>query len=254
MPQQGYRQPGQSEHSRAQGPTSAVNTSQGERLFSMMGGAGFIGAGLVRRGWLGVGLAAIGADLVFRGASGHSLLYRLTGKNRAVVSQSAAVSVPHGAGVRVERTVTINRPPEEVYAFWRDFSNLPVFMENVESVTIHDETHSHWAVKGPAGVTLEWEAAIVSDEPHARIAWRTLANADVDHAGTVHFRPAPGDRGTEVHVVLEYVPIAGAVGSLVAKLFRREPDQQIASDLHHLKQILEAGEIATVDGQPSGRS
>ncbi len=239
---------------RTRRPTSAINTSANERLWSVAGGAVLTGFGLIRRGWLGLGASLLGLDLIYRGATGFSLLYRLLGTNRALVSKTAAASVPHGHGLRVEEGITVSRPIEEVYEFWRDFANLPRFMENVESVVVQDGTRSHWVVKGPAGVTVEWDAEIVNDVPNARIAWRTVESSKVNHAGTVHFTPAPGARGTEIHVELEYAPIAGAVGAAVANLFRRAPKQQISDDLRRLKSWLEAGEILTTEGQPSGRA
>jgi uncharacterized membrane protein len=145
--------------------------------------------------------------------------------------------------LRVERTITVDRPPEEVYRFWRDFQNLPRFMAHVQSVQVHDERRSRWRVKGPAGVIVEWDAEVTQDRPGELLAWRSVGDADVANAGTVRFVPAPGGRGTEVHVELRYDPPAGRIGSKIAKLFGREPGQQAASDLRRFKQVMEVGEV-----------
>src|SRR5205814_3086482 len=135
----------------------------------------------------------------------------------------------------------------ELYGFWKNFENLPRFMRHLERVQKIDEQRSHWVAKGPAGYSVEWDAEIINDEPGQVIAWRSLAGASVDNAGSVRFVPAPGGRGTEVRVVIDYIPPAGVVGWAVAKLFGREPKQEIAEDLRRFKQKMEMGEVATVE-------
>ena len=148
--------------------------------------------------------------------------------------------------IYVHRTITINRTPDEVYAFWRDFENLPRFMAHLESVRILDDRRSHWITRGP-GLKMdrvEWDAEITEDRPGEYIAWRSLADARVPNSGVVQFARAPGDRGTEVHVELRYFPPGGRFGKAVAKLFGEEPGQQIEGDLRRFKQVLETGEVA----------
>lgn len=147
----------------------------------------------------------------------------------------------------VTRSITINRPPEEVYEFWRQLENLPRFMRHLESVTVIDEQRSHWKAKGPGGKTFEWDAVITEDRPNELIAWRSDDSADVRNEGTVRFRPAPGGRGTEVSVDLSYDPPGGKVGVAVAKVLRREPSEQVPDDLRRLKQVLEVGEVVVSD-------
>jgi uncharacterized membrane protein len=154
--------------------------------------------------------------------------------------------------VRVRKTITVNRPPSDVYGFWRDVQNLPRFMRHLESVQAMGPRRSHWVARAPAGTTVEWDAEITDDEPHEVIAWRSLDDADVPNSGRVRFRPARGGRATEVTVELEYQPPAGAVGALVAKLFGEEPSQQIQEDLRRFKRIMETGELPRTDGQPAG--
>jgi uncharacterized membrane protein len=155
--------------------------------------------------------------------------------------------------IQVERSLTINRSPDECYRFWRDFENFPRFMQHLESVVALSDTRSHWIATGPAGTRVEWDAEIVADEPGRLLAWSSSEGADIDHAGIVRFEEAPGGRGTIVHVEMRYSPPGGTAGALIAKLFGEEPEQQIADDLRHFKQLLETGEIPTTVGQPSGR-
>jgi uncharacterized membrane protein len=149
--------------------------------------------------------------------------------------------------IQTKRSITIGRPVQEVYAYWRDFENLPRFMRHLEVVRVIDDRRSHWVAKAPAGKTVEWDAEITADEPNELIAWRSVEGSDVHNAGTVRFAPAPGGRGTELRVELEYDPPFGKLGSKVAMLFREEPGQQVQDDLRHLKQVMEIGEIVLSD-------
>jgi len=152
-----------------------------------------------------------------------------------------------GAGIEVTESITIGRPPEEVYRFWRALEHLPEFMEHLESVQVLDERRSRWRARAPGGSSVEWDAEIVEDRPNELIAWRSAGEADVSNTGRVRFVPAPGGRGTEVHVELRYDPPGGRMGSLVAKLFGEEPSQQVKSDLRRLKQVIETGEVVRSD-------
>ena len=149
------------------------------------------------------------------------------------------------AGHAAVRAVTIGKPREEVYAFFRRFSNLGRFMENIERVEEADATTSHWVVKAPAGRTVAWDAVVTADEPGRLIAWETAPGADVKNHGRVEFRDAPGGRGVELHAAIVYEPPGGALGKIVAELFQMEPGQQAHRDLRRLKMLLETGEIAT---------
>jgi len=155
-------------------------------------------------------------------------------------------------GMRVTKVITVNRPPDEVYAFWHDFQNLPTFMDHLESVQITGDRRSHWKAKGPAGTTVEWDAEITEDRPNERIAWRSVGGT-IDTSGSVRFVPAPGGRGTEVRVEMEYTPPAGALGAAVAKLFGEEPNQQVQADLRAFKQVMETGEVVRSDASIHAR-
>lgn len=141
-------------------------------------------------------------------------------------------------------TVTINRSQHELYDFWRELSNLPAFMDNIETITRIDDRRSRWRVKAPAGRTVEWISVITEDLPGRSISWQSAEDADIDNSGKIEFIDA-GRRGTVVRAVISYDPPAGLAGKLVAKLFQREPRLQARRDLRRFKQLLETGEIST---------
>jgi uncharacterized membrane protein len=153
-------------------------------------------------------------------------------------------NAPHENAL-IGRSATINRPREELYAFWRDFANLPRFMHDVRRVTILGPMRSHWIIEAPGDRTMEWDAEITHDEPGRSIAWRSLEGASVRNAGRVDFIDSPDARGTVVRVTLTYDPPAGAVGRMMAKLFQKEPKIQARRDLRRFKQLMETGEVAT---------
>lgn len=152
----------------------------------------------------------------------------------------------------IGRSVTINRPREEIYAFWRDFSNLALVMENIERIETLDATRSHWVVTAPAGKVVEWEAVVTDDQPGRLIAWQSVEGADVRSSGRVEFFDAAPKRGTIVRATFAYDPPAGVIGEWIARLFQREPNVQTRRDLRRLKQFLETGEVTSSAG-PSGR-
>ncbi len=149
----------------------------------------------------------------------------------------------------VGRTVTINRPRAELFAFWRDFGNLPRFMQNVESVRPYGRTRSHWVVAAPAGRTVEWDSEIVEEVQDQYISWASVEPAGVRNSGTVEFRDSPSKRGTLVSVTFAYDPPAGLVGKAVATLFGKNPKLQAQQDLRRFKQLMETGEVSTAKPQ-----
>jgi uncharacterized membrane protein len=166
------------------------------------------------------------------------------GRSRDDVTSRAA-TVNARKAVKVERTVTIEADRQTLYAFWRDFGNLPRFMEHLVSVRVDSPARSHWVAKAPAGKTVEWDAEIVNEIDGSLIAWKSVAGTEVPNAGSVHFTDAPGGRGTIVKVVMDVEPPAGKLGVLVAKLFGEDPDREVREDLRKFKQLMETGEIAT---------
>lgn len=196
-------------------------------------------------------MAAAGGALLNRGASGHSAVYQRLGVSTARGRESH-LGLPGVHPVEVERAVTIDRPREELYQFWRDVQNLPRVMTHLQSVTPLDNDRSHWVARSPLGGTVEWDAVITDDRPNERIAWRSADDSEIANSGSVHFTPAPGNRGTEVKVHLVYDAPAGRPGAMLAKLTGESADQQVREDLRHFKQVMEAGEIPTTEGQPRG--
>ena len=225
--------------------SSETNVGFPERWISSLAGGALIGVGLSRRSLRGIFLAIGGASLVCRGITGRSALYRTLGINTANQGKSAVASVGHGQGIKVEKTVVVDRSSEELFRFWRNLENLPRFMNHLESVTQVDDRRSHWVAKAPAGTTVEWDAEIYNEKKNKLIAWRSLENSDINHAGSVRFEEGPGGHGTEVKVVINYQAPAGRLGTAIAKLFGEEPERQLEDDLPRFKQLMEAGEIAT---------
>ena len=229
------------------------NVAEPERWLSVVAGSALAAYGLKRRNIAGLVLGGLGGALVWRGATGHCPIYEAVGISTAGEHQGQQVSVPYGKGVRVEKSVTINASPEQLYTFWRNFENLPRFMDHLQSVKVTGPNRSHWVTKGPAHVNAEWDAEIINEVPNELIGWRSVEGSRVDNAGSVHFTKASGARGTEVKVVLRYDPPAGKFGALLSKLFGEDPAHQVQEDLRRLKQLVETGELATIENQPSGR-
>jgi uncharacterized membrane protein len=225
-----------------------VNVGRVERGISLASGLALLAYTVTRRPRLSLPLGLDAGYMIYRGSTGHCVFYQMLGINRAEMNGHE--------GIRVERAVTVNLPREELYQIWRDFENLPRFMEHLELVQVDasDSGRSHWVAKGPLDRRVEWDAEVIEERENELLVWKSLPGSMVESMGRVEFAAAPGGRGTVVHVSMEYNPPAGSLGAAFAKLFGREPGHQIKEDLRHFKQIMEAGEIPTVEGQPSGRS
>ncbi len=222
-----------------QKPSESSSVSDAERWGTLIGGGALVLMGLRQGSLRGALTALAGGGLIYRGMTAQTGIQDTLGMNQSI---------------KVEKTVTIlNKSPEELYRFWRNFENLPHFMKHLKHVSVINDTRSHWISSAPMGGSVEWDAEIIKDEPNRLIAWASVEGADIDNSGFVRFQPAPQGRGTEVKVVIEYNPPGGAVGDAIAKLFGEEPKQQIGDELRRFKMLMEAGEIATVEGQPSGR-
>lgn len=208
----------------------------------------------------------VGGDLMDIGLLTRALLARDADRRRVAAALLAVVGItavdvvsglvlfseskPRGTattnadGIRtIRRAVTVRVPRREAYEAWRDFANLPRFMNHLEAVQVIDERRSHWVAKAPGGRRVEWDAEIGQDQPGELIAWRSVGGSQIANSGRVRFIDAPGDRGTEVHVELEYAPPLGAIGATFAQLLGEEPAQQASDDLRRFKQIVETGRV-----------
>jgi uncharacterized membrane protein len=183
------------------------------------------------------GAVAVGAALLYREFSTRGDTRRRLGGSR---------------GIHVEESVTINLPIAEVYRFWRNFENLPRFMKHLESVSVREAGLTHWVATGPAGMRVEWDARIINEIDNRLIAWQSIEGSMIATAGSVNFDET--GHGTRVRVHFQYSPPAGRLGAAVAYIFGEEPRLQVHEDLRRFKQLLETGEIPTVEGQTSGRS
>jgi uncharacterized membrane protein len=218
-----------------------VNVGRRERWISAVAAAAVTAYALRRRR---AAILPLAGALLSRAVSGRCPVNQVLGRNSALDQPGGPLtSVRRGQGVRVDERIVLNRARSEVYRFWRNLENLPRFMDHLESVTVLDDTRSHWVAKGPAGSRVEWDAVIHHEIPNQLIAWRSLEGSEVDNAGSVHFSPTEnGD--TEVRVVMRYDPPAGKAGAALAWLFGEEPSLQVAEDLRRLKQVVEATEPA----------
>lgn len=206
--------------------------SKALRIPLIAGGATLAALGIKRRSPLGIAMAAGGGLLVLRG----------------ITAKGAWASTL----ISVRRAITIDKTPEELYRFWRDFENLPRFMRHLHSVR-GEGGRLHWESSGPLGKHFSWQAEITEDRENELISWRSLPGSQIENQGSVRFQAAPQGRGSEMQVELVYRPPAGRIGAAFASLFGEEPEQQIREDLRRFKELMEAGEIATTDGQPHGR-
>lgn len=224
----------------SQSGSDTPSASEAERWASLIGGGAMVLVGLRQGSLRGALTALAGGGLVYQGINNKSTI------------QQAQEAVGMNQNIKVEKTVTINKPAEELYRFWHNLENLPTFMKHLKSVTVYDDKRSHWVASAPLGASVEWDANIVADQENHLIAWASAENADIDNSGFVRFQPATGGRGTEVKVVMEYNPPGGSLGAAIAKLFGEEPEQQVGDELNRFKQLMETGEIATTEGQPRG--
>ncbi|MBN8711848.1 MAG: SRPBCC family protein [Verrucomicrobia bacterium] len=217
--------------------TCPVNVGQPERLASIVGGAAMVVAGASRRSLPGALLALAGGLLVCRGASGHCHLYDSLGVDTRWMND---YGVPGNKGIKVTREIEVQRPPSELFYYWKTLSNLPKFMPHVVKVEKTGDKMSRWVVQGPAGVKVEWDAEIINEHPGELIAWRSLPGADVESAGSVRFESRKGGAFTHLRVTLQYHPPAGRAGAVVAGLLGEAPGRQLARDLEVFKEMMES--------------
>ena len=212
---------------------------------AMLGGAAVQGARRNRAlAALGVVAAVTAVDI---GAS-------VSVTRRKQLRRYGGTAASRGAEGVLDESVMVNKSPEECYRYWRKLEQVPRFMPVLRSVTETDAQRSHWVLKAAPGVQIEWDAELTHDDPGRRLAWRSLPNPQIAHAGVVRFNPAPGKRGTLVRVITQYRLLPGfdAPRRLAGSL-DSAPRARVREDLRRFKQLLEAGEVPTTEGQPHGR-
>lgn len=224
-----------------------VNLGDAERKISLATGLGLLAYVLTRRSKMSLPVGLQAGYMLYRGATGHCVFYQMMEINRSENGYK---------GIQVQRSVTVNRPKDELFRIWRNFENLPRFMKHLKSVRVSntESGRSHWVTTGPLGRDIEWDSEIIEERENEYLAWSSLPGSMVESRGRVHFIDAPGNRGTILHVSMAYQPVTGSLGAAFAKLFGEEPGQQVRDDLRHFKQIMETGEAASVEGQTSGRN
>jgi uncharacterized membrane protein len=225
------------------------NIGEIQRLVSAIAGAGLLVEGWRRRSLAGGALAFAGIGLLYRAASGYCAALGAMGidmRGSQNTNRLGRRKVPSEQASKIRRSIEISRPPNEIYKFWRSFDNLPRIMSHLQSVQVISDRLSHWVVKTMTGLpTVEWDAEIINDVENQRIGWRSLNDADVDHAGSVEFEPTGDGRSTRLTVTMQYAPIAGRLGTAVAKLLGEDPELKIAEDLQRFKESMEAGKAVT---------
>jgi uncharacterized membrane protein len=224
----------------------AINVGEVERWGSAFAGGLLLVRGVERGRLPGLILAGLGASLLYRGFTGHCSVYDKLGMSTRTSGQS--LGVPAKTGFKFEQSITINKPAQELYEYWRQLSNLPRIMQHLESVTESGNFKSHWVAKGPMGIRVEWDAEVHNEDPGRLIAWRSMPGGQVDTAGSVHFEER-GSNSTEVRVSLKYNPPGGKLGANLAWLMGSSVENEVASDLRRFKQAMENGEISLIKGR-----
>jgi uncharacterized membrane protein len=203
---------------------------------------------------LGAALAKTSNGRRWRGTASALALAGIAAADLYAALRTTRTGGRHANGSQhrsLRAAITVRRPPEDVYRFWRDLKNLPSFMQHVQSVTESGD-RSHWVASAPMGQSVEWDAEISDDQPSKRIAWQSLPGSAVEHGGSVEFTPTPDGHSTEVRVILSYRLPGGVLGKAAATAFGESPEQQVTDDLRRFKQILETGQVMRSDGSPEG--
>jgi uncharacterized membrane protein len=181
------------------------------------------------------------------GAAASAIAYQVLARHRPALGRGTDANrytrdaLSGARGIHLRESIRLERPVEEVYRFWRELRNLPRFMRHLEQVTETAGGMSHWVVRGPAGLRVEWDAEIINEVPNRLIGWRSMPGSDLTSAGSVQFARVGNGQATQVTVHMQYAPPAGRAGALLAAMFGRSPSATVREDLRRLKQTLEAG-------------
>jgi len=214
------------------------NVADTERAVSAISGALIALYGLAKRNGATPVLLFLGGVLISRGVTGRCRVYDRLGLDTNRAQSKSGVS--GSKGIRVEKSIEVGLAPAQVFGYWRNLENLPIFMPHIKSVKRTEDGISHWKVEGPAGIPLEWDAEIINERPGEMLAWQSLPGAQVQNAGTVRFAPAKSGIGTTMTVVLQYQPPGGRLGAAVASIFGESPEAQLEADLARFRDWVEA--------------
>ena len=230
--------------------TSGANVGQAERVASAALGGTLLMLGLGRRSLGGAAVAALGGGLVYRAATGHCNLYEALGVDTAPGRGAG----PSADAPEAVAAITIGKPAEELDRLWREPQTLTRITSGLAEVTPAGDGRMHWKVRGPLGRDLAWDTRVVEDRPGSGQRWESVEGASLPSAGEVRFRPAPGDRGTEVTLRLRFNPPGGPLGLEAGKLLGIVPRLFADRALHYFRALAETGEIPTTDRQPAARA
>ncbi len=235
------------------------NIGQRERWISGVVGGTLTAYGIFRRDWLGSGLAVIGSALFYRGASGHSFLYQTMNISTAEQQPNFAPgipktvsSIPGKRGVRVQRSMTVNRSAEDLFNYWYDIEKAPLYMDYIQSVLKTGERTSHWIAQRPMNKTIEWNSELLAVVPNKSISWHVHGKPTTANAGKVSFDATPDGHGTVVTLELDFLQFKGTLGTGLGVVVGHIPEKQVLETLRHFKELMEAGEVPTIKGQPTG--
>lgn len=229
------------------------NVARGERWASVLAGSALAVYGLDRRDRPGAAMALLGAVLLYRGATGRCPAYSALGVSTAHREQDRE-TMPHeptsraavfraSDALKIEESIAVNRAPEELYALWKEPANLPRFMDWIERVEPIDALHARWIANGPAGTSISWVAEVINDVPNSILAWKSVDDADIRNAGSVHFRRTADGLGTEVTLIVEWLPPGGRAGMIVARLLGAAPERRVRQGLEKFKEMAEADRV-----------
>jgi uncharacterized membrane protein len=238
------------------GSDEGTNVSGLERTVSVLAGSAVTLYGLRRGGASGLLVSLLGGAALKRGLSGRCDVYAALGVSTAEEGAGRGQGLSLGARRTIDMSAaaTVRNSADELYRLWKDPQNLTRFMTFLDRVEQISDTRARWWLNAPVGPVLEFEAEVIDDVAGERIAWRAVEGAMIEHTGEVEFRPAPADRGTEVRLTLHFRPPGGAVGAALLRLFDGAAELKLRGDLKRFKQWVETGEVATTEGQPSGRA
>lgn len=214
------------------------NVGNTERMLSIFSGAGMLLSGLYgirRTPFTSAASAAAGFMLLSRGLSGHCFINDMIGRNTACSKITP---------LEINEVIRVDKPRNEVYAYWRRLENFPFFMKHLASVTQIDAKRSHWEASVPGGMgTLEWDAEISEETENEKLAWQSVPGAVVDNNGEVRFSDATGG-GTILEVLIAYYPPAGEIGHAVSQLFNDRFESLIRQDLQGFRKVMEGSGMA----------